>query len=392
MVQSIATVSKEHKSMKNLVWLLLLSGSVLQLDASSFLDGFIGNKNQGELRIRVGDKKEEELASLKAKLLDLQKNEDAFMQDMQMRFDKAKQQVMTYEQLPPQEANSLVPQLLLLAKASVQILTTIKTAHKELISIYKEAVALLEGYVRDPQFEGLLPDKKALYDFQELQSLSYKVGIQEDKVRTLKSELAEVKTDLASLQKKLVQAEKVHQEKVKEQTDFGKVSAHAEGDVHTQSELLDIQVRLAEYERQLLQVRIQEQEARLVLVTERLSVEEKKRVLLTQERDLIVRVSFRVDKKDVQAAQEDVKKEQQLVIAVTDRYVQKIDIVTAYMDDLKKELADAIYKELLPIQEKRKELEHKTSYVDEVIKLGGEKARMIASETIREVKEKMGLL
>lgn len=60
--------------------------------------------------------------------------------------------------------------------------------------------------------------------------------------------------------------------------------------------------------------------------------------------------------------------------------------------DLKKELADAIYKELLPIQEKRKELEHKTSYVDEVIKLGGEKARMIASETIREVKEKMGLL
>lgn len=60
--------------------------------------------------------------------------------------------------------------------------------------------------------------------------------------------------------------------------------------------------------------------------------------------------------------------------------------------DLKKELADAIYKELLPIQEKRKELEHKTSYVDEVIKTGAEKARKIASETVLEVKEKMGLL
>lgn len=60
--------------------------------------------------------------------------------------------------------------------------------------------------------------------------------------------------------------------------------------------------------------------------------------------------------------------------------------------DLKKELADAIYKELLPIQEKRKELEHKTSYVDEVIKSGAEKARKIASETVLEVKEKMGLL
>jgi tryptophanyl-tRNA synthetase len=60
--------------------------------------------------------------------------------------------------------------------------------------------------------------------------------------------------------------------------------------------------------------------------------------------------------------------------------------------DLKRELADAIYKELKPIQEKRKELEHKTSYVDEVIRSGAEKARMIASETIMEVKEKMGLI
>ncbi len=60
--------------------------------------------------------------------------------------------------------------------------------------------------------------------------------------------------------------------------------------------------------------------------------------------------------------------------------------------DLKKELADAIYKELLPIQEKRKELEHKTTYVDDVTKSGAEKARKIAQETIMEVKEKMGLL
>ena len=59
--------------------------------------------------------------------------------------------------------------------------------------------------------------------------------------------------------------------------------------------------------------------------------------------------------------------------------------------DLKKELADAIYKELLPIQEKRKELEHKTTYVDDVIKSGAEKARKIAKETVLEVKEKMGL-
>ena len=60
--------------------------------------------------------------------------------------------------------------------------------------------------------------------------------------------------------------------------------------------------------------------------------------------------------------------------------------------DLKKELADSIYRELKPIQMKREELLHKTSYVDEVIKNGAEKARKIAAETVLEVKEKMGLI
>ena len=59
--------------------------------------------------------------------------------------------------------------------------------------------------------------------------------------------------------------------------------------------------------------------------------------------------------------------------------------------DLKNELAMAIDKELAPIREKRKELETKPEYVDRVIKEGAEKARAIASLTVAEVKQKMGL-
>lgn len=59
--------------------------------------------------------------------------------------------------------------------------------------------------------------------------------------------------------------------------------------------------------------------------------------------------------------------------------------------DLKNELAEAIYKELEPIQAKRKELEANPEYVDRVIKEGAEKARAIASKTVAEVKSKMGL-
>ncbi|HVT01542.1 MAG TPA: tryptophan--tRNA ligase [Patescibacteria group bacterium] len=59
--------------------------------------------------------------------------------------------------------------------------------------------------------------------------------------------------------------------------------------------------------------------------------------------------------------------------------------------DLKSELAEAIYAELEPIQKRRAELEANPEYVDKVIREGAEKARVVASQTVREVKEKMGL-
>lgn len=59
--------------------------------------------------------------------------------------------------------------------------------------------------------------------------------------------------------------------------------------------------------------------------------------------------------------------------------------------DLKKELSEAIYEELKPLQEKRRELESNPEYVDKVIREGAEKARAVARETLKEVKQKMGL-
>jgi len=59
--------------------------------------------------------------------------------------------------------------------------------------------------------------------------------------------------------------------------------------------------------------------------------------------------------------------------------------------ELKTELAEAIYKELKPIQERRKVFENDSSLVDRIIEEGAEKAGKIAKETISEVKEKIGL-
>ncbi|MGA2910558.1 MAG: tryptophan--tRNA ligase [Candidatus Microgenomates bacterium] len=60
--------------------------------------------------------------------------------------------------------------------------------------------------------------------------------------------------------------------------------------------------------------------------------------------------------------------------------------------ELKAELAEAIYKELEPIQKQRKVYENDPLLVDRIIKEGAKKAEKIASATLQEVKDKMGFI
>ena len=60
--------------------------------------------------------------------------------------------------------------------------------------------------------------------------------------------------------------------------------------------------------------------------------------------------------------------------------------------DLKINLAKIIAHHFAPYRERRKELEKQPEYIMRVASEGKEKARAVASETLREVKEKMGLL
>src|SRR4029077_16007345 len=60
--------------------------------------------------------------------------------------------------------------------------------------------------------------------------------------------------------------------------------------------------------------------------------------------------------------------------------------------EMKYILADAIYKELKPLQEERKKYEENPRLVDEIISEHTDKCRQLAAVTMMEVKEKMGLL
>lgn len=58
--------------------------------------------------------------------------------------------------------------------------------------------------------------------------------------------------------------------------------------------------------------------------------------------------------------------------------------------EMKSAIADAIYKELQPLQERRKEFENNPKLVDEIIEEGRQKCLTMAEETMKEVREKMG--
>ncbi len=77
---------------------------------------------------------------------------------------------------------------------------------------------------------------------------------------------------------------------------------------------------------------------------------------------------------------------------VTDRYKKEFENGTLQFVLLKDAIAEAIYKELEPFQKRRVKIAANQKYVDEVIKDGAARARKIARETVKEVKEKMGLI
>lgn len=74
-----------------------------------------------------------------------------------------------------------------------------------------------------------------------------------------------------------------------------------------------------------------------------------------------------------------------------EEYHDEFEAGTLRFSDMKDAVAAAIYEELRPLQEKRKELEADKPYLEKVMKDGADRAREIASQTVTEVKQKMGL-
>lgn len=78
--------------------------------------------------------------------------------------------------------------------------------------------------------------------------------------------------------------------------------------------------------------------------------------------------------------------------AVYEKYEHDYQLGKIRYGDMKKDLAEAIYKELKPHQEKRAEFEKNYQLVDKILKESNEKCHEIANKTMKEVKDVMGFM
>lgn len=74
------------------------------------------------------------------------------------------------------------------------------------------------------------------------------------------------------------------------------------------------------------------------------------------------------------------------------KYVQAYKEKTIRYSEMKAELAELIYKELEPLQKKRKTFEDNPAVVDKILEETNERCRGLAEDTMKEVRQKMGLV
>lgn len=74
------------------------------------------------------------------------------------------------------------------------------------------------------------------------------------------------------------------------------------------------------------------------------------------------------------------------------KYVQDYKEKRIRYGEMKAELSELIYKELEPLQHKRKTFEDNPVIVDEIIKESAERCRGLAEDTMQDVRKKMGLI
>lgn len=322
--------------MKKFFLLLLLTvQTVVPADLLSAL-GF--NQKKAEFSIAVGNEKiATEIKELEKAIEQAEKQSDEFNRRITSVHNEVKGRIKSLEAQNEKDHHkeSYVTKELFVAQSLSQTLTTIVAIRKDWIGSLKERLVLLQETL-EGKVGKISDEKKSLYTFQELHALSQNVAIQEDKVTHAQAEESQLKLDVSSTKKKAEQIEQKYKDKLKEQSSFGKDIKFNDKDAKEKSRLLDLEVKLAQYEQELALLRIKEKEARFAYLEVVADNEENKLLQLKQKKEFVVRMSLRIDQQDVAQVNEKLKSEKQKHLNTLDTRLQAINKLSEKQDNLKK--------------------------------------------------------
>lgn len=326
------------KVMKKILSLtcFLLIGFNVQADILSSL----GFKKEGSLDLIVGeDKAERELQQLRKTFDAVELETKVFDDDIHQKIDSIRKKIKHVEiQLKQAKDDTYLNKQLFTLKRIVQILINMRSSRKGWASSLKSRISLLTGVEEDQKTKQ--EEKKSLYTFEELQTLNRELANIEDKISHIVGEESEARLDLDNVQRNLEASERIYKEKLKEQSEFGTEVLPSDHFAHEKSVLLDYEVKMAQYEKEFAELQVKEKTAKLDLIEEKEGVKQKQLNASRSQKDFIVRMSLRVDKKDIATVTERIKKEKQEYLNKTDGYLHQIEKLSTSEEKLKKELEE----------------------------------------------------
>lgn len=326
------------KSIKKLFSLacFLLIGFNLQADIlSSF-----GITKERAFDVAVGeDKTEKELQRLKKEADTIEQSAKVFDDDMHQKIELTRKKIQHVEILLKQTSDdTYLNKQLFTLKRIVQILTNMRSSRKAWLGYIKSKISLLSSFEEEKNTAE--EEKKSLYTFEELQTLNKKITNQEDKLSLIIGEKNEARLDLENAQSLAESSEKTYKEKLKEQSEFGTEILPSDQFAREKSELLDYEVKMAQYEKEFTELQVKEKKAKLALVEEKESAQQKTLNASKAQKDFIVRMSLRIDQKDIATVTERVKKAKQEYLNKTDGYLHEIEKLTVLEEKIKKQLEE----------------------------------------------------
>ncbi len=332
---------------KKIFLVAALLASTVQAD---LLETLGVKKSGASLDVILGNEKKSELASLQKDLQELEEKEKKFWEEHAPKVDKIKSAVLEIEEdlKKPNAAQGFLNKQLLLTKTIKQVISNIKSTWKEIIQREKRHISLLENYIKDPEFNALQTEKKTVNTFNDLQDLNEQIAAQEEKINTIQSEKNETHLDLDNRKKKETSTDEAYKEKIQQQKDFvGNKSQKPlpdNLDAKQYGQLLDLEVDLARYEYNLAVLRVHEEEIDFATVTSQLEIEEKKNQVLKKKRDLMVRMTLRVDEKDIALAKAALAEKKKEYLNETEKLTQQLDKLVEKEEKVKESLRNLIEK------------------------------------------------